>query len=429
MSDDKSPDNLRVPATKEDKSFKRPNSMVPIRVESGGTLTLLSRKVLNTVLMHTQRQGDPGQNAPPDELGESINQNFYWTPLCEFVADARFNSNDVEALRAAFLNLQDIRLARDTATRLSTPVLIADYQIKNPTGKKGSRVWVGWELPSAVREIAKRPDIYTKASLHYLNILQTTAGIALYEIAKRYATSDSRLTMKESVDWWYATLCGLPIDSKVKEYKYFKRDVILTAIAEVNALTDITIDKDGGGIIEFRESRRVVALQFRVQMKAQGQLDLSRPVINTDLVQQIADLGMSMRDAENIFSTHAEDLIRDTLRLVADRANNSALEPLASLAAFFRAALKGKYTANKPKPPAKAVPPPRPPEPEPDPALAAARNEALALFDALGKEEQASRLAEFIAANPYLASQARKNPASPLIRKPLAGWLIKRIEG
>lgn len=414
--------------TEDEKRFKRSNSLTPLRVESGGMLSLLDRKLLNTMAMHTQRQGEPGQNAPPDEPGEDINKDYYWTTLAEFCADVQFNSNDTDYLKKSFANLQSIVLSRETANRLSSTVLLSGYQIVNPLGKRGSRVWVGWEFPSAVREEVKRPEIYNWATLHYLNALNTTAGAALYDIANRYCSSPSRLTMKESPDWWYATLCGVPVSSKVKEYKYFKRDVLLCAIEEINAVTDVTIDLSAGDLIEFREKRRVVAIQFRVARKAQQQLELTGPIINTELMQQIADLGMSMRDAENIFATHPENLIRETLKLVEERLNNPSLPSVSSPAGFFRAALKGKYVDNKPKltPRHQRKPAELPKEAAPDPAASAARDAALAGFDALDETSRQSLLEEFLTQNSHLMEKARRNSNTPLVRKSLAGWLVAR---
>jgi hypothetical protein len=410
---------------------KEPNRFVPLRVGSGGTLTLLTRKLINTILFHTQSLSEPGQYAPPDQPGEKINSNFYWVPLTIFSADTNFNSRDTDTLRSALDNLMSIRLHKDTENRLSSSVLLSDYQIVNPTGKHGSRVMVGWELPSAVREAAKNPDIYTRSSVRYLSILQTTAGIALYEIAKRYSTSESRLTMKESVEWWFITLTGVPVGTEPPEYKYFKRDTIKEAMAEVNTTTDVTVE-----LLEFKAGRRVADLQFRVSISPQIQLGLTpAPLINTDLVQRIVDLGVPWIAAENLVVSTDQGLIRDTLAWLDARMASAELSPVDSPAALFRSALRGRYAQGGKQTPAKravvTAPPPeltptQKPEALPDLDARARTDAAMADFDALPDDQKDAVWSEFLAANQSAGVAYVGSKRFGLVaRKALGVWLSK----
>ena len=412
--------NLPAAEDDEDKRFRRPNRFVPLRVGSGGTLTLLSRKLLNTIIFHTQQLGAPGQDAPPDQPGENINSDYYWLPLTRFTTDANFNSSDVLALRAALDNLTNIKLHKDTEHRLSSGVLLADYQIVNPTGKRGTKVMVGWELTAAVREAARNPDIYAWANVHHLNFLQTTAGIALFEIAQRYVGNESGLTMRESVDYWFDALTGVPVGTKAPEYKYFKRDVIKESMAEVNSLTNLNIE-----LIEHKVGRRVTELQFCVTEKRQVQITLSPPpIINTQLVQRIMDFGVTSKEAEKLFASTEEGLLKATVLYVEER-----LATIEAPAAYFRIALRDKYAQKQNKKtatggvvqPQSAQITDQESEPK-DPA----RERAMKAFEALPPPERTRTLERFSETlqEPLAGTYRKQGMGSQLVRKAIEKWLL-----
>jgi len=405
----------------EDKNFRRANKVVPMRVASGGTLTLLSRKIFNVMLYHTQKQGMPGTNAPP---GDPVYANYYWVPLATFTADANFNSDDVKALRWSFDNLQSIRIHRDTKSVLGSDVLLSSYRIVNPQEKRGSKVLVGWEMPSAVAALAKNPDLYTWTSIYYLTILRTTAGLALYETAKRYATSETGLTMSEKWEWWFEYLTGVPVGTGAPEYKYFKRDTLQPAMDELNSLTDLHVE-----LLVTKEGRKVDKLQFKVTRKKQERLELSPPpVIDSQIVARIASLGFAQQEAEDIFAAHDEGFLKATLDFTDARLADTKLAPLSNSAAFFRSALRGRYAEAKKRLPEDGKPKiaeqRKEPPPE-DPVAKEARQRAIGRFDTLSEFEKAEKLAEFVEANPAMRKAAVKNPQSKIVRESLAGWLAR----
>ena len=75
--------------------IRKANQVIAPRVTRGGILTLLSRKVFNVLLYHTQRQKIPGAGAPE---GDDVYSSLYWLPLSELARDARYGSGDMELL-------------------------------------------------------------------------------------------------------------------------------------------------------------------------------------------------------------------------------------------------------------------------------------------------------------------------------------------
>src|SRR3546814_15263612 len=117
--------------------------------------------------------------------------------------------------------------------------------------------------------------------------------MALYENCRRYLTNPSKLTSRQSVQWWYQVLTGNPASAEVPEYKYFKRDTLLKAIREVNDVTDLIVE-----LIEFKEGRRVAELQFSVEKRAQEPLQLSAPAVDSAAhLARLMALGVTPADA------------------------------------------------------------------------------------------------------------------------------------
>ena len=404
-----------VPA--EHQEFRKANEIIAPRVARGGTLSLLGRKVFNVLLYHTQRLGCPGQDAPE---GDPVFSTLYWLPLSDLAKDAAFHSEDTGLLKETLLKLQDIKIITDDSNGFSSDVLVASVKIV--PGKRGHKTLLGWGLHPATEAILRSPEFYTRLSIYYLTSLRTTAGIALYENCKRYSTNPSKLTRRESWEWWHDVLTGHPVGQEKPEYKYFKRDVLKPALAEIN-ITDIQVE-----LIEHKNGRRVVGLQFKVERRAQGTLELPPPsVIDTQVIRRIAALGILEREAEDIFANHEETYLKATLDLVEARAVDRKLPPLGSPAAFFRTALRGRFAeAQRQRALAKSVPPEKPAiaEKPVDPAMVRAKDLILAQFEALPEHQKQGMLDRFVQSNPAFAQSTRKAPASRLVREALAHWLL-----
>ncbi|MEP6605049.1 MAG: replication initiation protein [Nitrosospira sp.] len=401
------------------KEFKKANDIIAPRVLRGGTLSLLGRKVINVLLYHTQRFRASGVGAPE---GDPVFQSLYWLPLADLSRDAAYDSEDTALLKATLVKLQDIKIITDNAKGFSSDVLIASVKIV--PGQRGNRTMVGWGLHPASEAILKNPEFYTRLSIYYLTSLHTTGGVALYETCKRYVTNPSHLSNRERWEWWHDVLTGLPVTHEKPEYKYFKRDTLKTAIAEVNT-TDIRVE-----LIEHKAGRRVVELQFRIEKAAHGSLELPPPIIDTKLINRLEMLGISKKEAEDIFASNDEAFLKATLDLVETRSTDQSLSALVSPAAFFRSAVRGRYVeAQKQKLIVK--PPPvyvaqKSTGPVVVPAVIEGLKRSLETYDAMITSEKADLLAQFVAENPIFAASVSKNPESKSIRAALFGWMAKR---
>jgi len=406
--------------------IRKANQVIAPRVTRGGILTLLSRKVFNVLLYHTQRQKTPGAGAPE---GDDVYSSLYWLPMSELARDARYGSGDMELLKDTLVKLQDIRITTDDSKGFASDVLIASVRIV--PGKRGTATMLGWGLHAATEKILRAPEFYTRLSLYYLTSLKTTGGIALYENTKRYATNPSGLTRREPWEWWYEVLTGLPITSEKPEYKYFKRDVLKPAIAEANS-TDIRVE-----LLEHREGRRVTYIQFQVEHAKQQQLELpAPPIIDSELLSKLGGFGIHSREAEDLMASTEDKLLRATVNWVEVRMADKKLPPVISPASLFRSALRGRYTEGQllaiesktrmaaeqtQKTPAKSAQVSAEEQGRTD-AVTARVQAALQRYDALSEEEQDSVNADFRRANPALV---RVKTGGAAFRKSLGSFLAK----
>lgn len=406
----------------EHREFRKANEIISPRVARGGTLTLLSRKVFNVLLYHTQRLGAPGKDAPE---GDPLFADFFWIPLQELAADSAYNSEDAAVIKEALQRLQDIKIVTDDAKKgLASDVLIPNIRVI--PNRRGKPTMVGWKLDATTERILKTPELYTRLSIYYLTSLRSTASIALYEVAKRYSTNPSGLTSRENWEWWHDVLTGLPITHEKPEYKYFKRDTLKPAIDEINS-TDIQVE-----LIEHKAGRKVAQLQFKVSSTQQTKLELPLPpVVNSKVIDRIKAFGIHANEAEDLFVSNEEALVAKTIDWVEERVGNKDLPPVESPAALFRAALRGRYATplkakqrNRDEAPQKKI------ETQPDPTRIAARESVISCFNDLPSAEQRILLDEFSATLKGLAAKVFKSKGldHPLTGNAFAGWLLAREE-
>ncbi|GJH12137.1 replication initiation protein [Caballeronia novacaledonica] len=309
-----------------------------------GKITLLTRKLFNVLLAVAQQADDAGDT--------------YRALLSDIVANSAFDSNDTALVKEHLRRMVSVQVEWSTGTSSQKPgrkwgisTLIADAEIlEDPTTR---RVWVEFSFAPKIKKKLLDPVQYARLSLQFQSQLRSSAGLALYEICVRYLTNPSHLTMRETWEWWRPILSGTPDteagDEAKREYKYFKRDYLRPAIAEVNAVTNIFVE-----LVEHREGRRVAEIQFRVTERKQPMLALDEHpnVFDSTLVDRMVKIGIPLKDAQTLYADSEENRIRAALQMTEQRMRSTTLPPVRSAAALFKDALKKGYA-----PPVEALPP------------------------------------------------------------------------
>jgi len=307
-----------------------------------GKITLLTRKLFNVLLAVAQQA---------DESGDT-----YRALLSDIVANSAFDSNDTALVKEHLRRMVSVQVEWSQGTSSQKPgrkwgisTLIADAEILEDPATR--RVWVEFSFAPKIKKKLLDPVQYARLSLQFQSQLRSSAGLALYEICVRYLTNPSHLTMRETWEWWRPILSGTPDteagDEAKREYKYFKRDYLRPAIAEVNAVTNIFVE-----LIEHREGRRVAEIQFRVTERKQPMLALDEHpnVFDSTLVDRMVKIGIPLKEAQSLYADSEENRIRAALQLTEQRMRSTTLPPVRSAAALFKDALKKGYA-----PPVEAV--------------------------------------------------------------------------
>lgn len=308
-----------------------------------GKITLLTRKLFNVLLAVAQQA---------DESGDT-----YRALLSDIVANSAFDSNDTALVKEHLRRMVSVQVEWSTGTSSQKPgrkwgisTLIADAEILEDPSTR--RVWVEFSFAPKIKKKLLDPVQYARLSLQFQSQLRSSAGLALYEICVRYLTNPSHLTMRETWEWWRPILSGTPDteagDEAKREYKYFKRDYLRPAIAEVNAVTNICVE-----LVEHREGRRVAEIQFRVTERKQPMLALDEHpnVFDSTLVDRMVKIGIPLKEAQTLYADSEENRIRAALLMTEQRMRSTTLPPVRSAAALFKDALKKGYA-----PPVDALP-------------------------------------------------------------------------
>ncbi|WP_027796811.1 replication initiation protein [Paraburkholderia acidipaludis] len=300
-----------------------------------GKITLLTRKLFNVLLAVAQQA---------DESGDT-----YRALLSDIVANSAFDSNDTALVKEHLRRMVSVQVEWSQGTSSQKPgrkwgisTLIADAEILEDPATR--RVWVEFSFAPKIKKKLLDPVQYARLSLQFQSQLRSSAGLALYEICVRYLTNPSHLTMRETWEWWRPILSGTPDteagDEAKREYKYFKRDYLRPAIAEVNAVTNIFVE-----LIEHREGRRVAEIQFRVTERKQPMLALDEHpnVFDSTLVDRMVKIGIPLKEAQSLYADSEENRIRAALQLTEQRMRSTSLPPVRSAGALFKDALKKGY--------------------------------------------------------------------------------------
>ena len=406
--------------------FRKANDAIGFRVVEG-KFSLLSRRIYNAFIFRAQEVGKTGVEAPADVPGF---EDYYWIRMADLCANTEYTSRDYEFFKEHAEALQNIKVEATSDKMWASERLLAGLTIFNTSGlrNKGGTVYIGFAFPPQVREKVLKPDTYTKLSLYYQAVLRSAHSLALYEVCRRYATSPSHLTNRDSWQEWYHVLSGNSIkDVVLPEYKYFKRDMILKALAEINSVTDIDVE-----LIETKKGRKVEDIQFRVQLKAQASLLEAGAaiVIDSSVIERMLRLGISEADAKEYYSNHEEKTLLATIDFVEKRIRKGP--NVDAPAAYFRTALQKGYATTAPVAQALDKPKPnaKPRKGFRERFIAARNQEALRYYTELSTLEQTALFTEFSGdADRSIRPHLKKGLNSPVVSTSFAGWLATRTWG
>jgi len=388
--------------------LRKPVNTLAIVPTKTSKITVLARKAYNVLLHIAQEQG--------------IEQEVFRAPLQSILRGVDFNSNAREIVK------QHLRAMVSTTVEWQSPTAgegeawnVAGLLAHAKVYKQGGENWVEWSFAPNIKHELLDPQRFARLRLDVISQLRRHSGVVLYEICARYR--DVGLTARQPWPWWRPVLTGSPDteDSVKQEYRFFKRDVLKLAIAEVNAVTDLDVE-----LIEHKAGRFIADIQFRVAKKRQEALPLRHPPVPVDLSQVARAMSAGLRadDAEALIQTHGNEAMAAGLDALMKSIANEFPEPLRDPYRYLRALLESSSATAAKKAGEGGSPPPAN-----SAAVAAAlegwtaewvsarRALVLAEFDSLAPETQADWVER-------LRVHLNERGAHPSIRKRLEtnGW-------
>jgi len=293
------PEQARLfPADVDDEHLlKHVNAVALMPVAGGRRITALGRRVFNVLLHRAQEAG---------ELDE------YQARLHEIVGDAGYNSNDTAPIRKILRELMSTTVEWQSPTNGEIETWDACNLLSGAGTTKDKRsgaVTIRWRYDTKVRAQLLSPDRYARLSLEAITQLVSHPAMALYEICARYVDNPGHLTARQHWRWWRPVLIGVASDDSKAEYRFFKRDVLNKAVAEINARTNIQVR----GPIEFKEkdNRTIAEIQFEVFAKSdlvarKQAIPLSHVVVDDlPLIGRALNVGVKQFEVESLIRKYS----------------------------------------------------------------------------------------------------------------------------
>lgn len=322
-----------VRTDKLDSPLRKPVNTLAIVPTKSSKITVLGRKAYNVLLYIAQEQG--------------IEQEVFRAPLQSILRGVDFNSNAREVVK------QHLRSMVSTLVEWQSPTAgegdawnVAGLVAHVKVYKQGGENWVEWSFAPNIKLELLEPQRFARIRIDIISQLRRHSGVVLYEICSRYR--DVGLTARQVWQWWRPVLTGSPDteESSKQEYRFFKRDVLKLAIAEVNAVTDIEVE-----LIEHKAGRFISEIQFRVAKKVQGTLPLRHPPDPVDLTQVVraTKVGIRTEDAEGLMQAHGNEAMTSGLDALYKRIASEFPEPLRDPYRYLRALLESSAKINATK--------------------------------------------------------------------------------
>jgi len=306
--------------------IKKPVEMLAI-VPKKDRITILARKIYNIMIYEAQVQGG--------------DKDVYRMRLRDLVVDLDFNSENVEVLKNHLRQMASTTIEWQSPTRgegaqWGITAMISQAEIL----VEGGDSFIEWSYATKIKSSILNPERFAKISFSYQAELKTHAGLALYEICTRYIDNFGGLTARNPWQWWRPVLTGFPepigeYEGAYAEWKYFNRDIVKSAVAEVNSVTNLVVTA-----IEHKVGRSVKDLQFRVERKSDTSM-LSGAVAPLNL----QDLGRAIRAgipqdrAEKLMARVSAERFKVALDDLQERLRATNLPAVRSPEKFLKAIL------------------------------------------------------------------------------------------
>lgn len=291
----------------------------------------VGRKVYNVLLWHAQQNPTARQ---------------YSLPLATVSRQIEFGSRNYEVLKDACRAMTSTLVEWDSpstgeVTKWSVAPLLAGVDLVQRNGA----LFIEWSFGHNIQGQLLDPQRFANIRLSSVAKLRTVAGIQLYEICARYQRNPSKVTSRQPWEWWHEVLRAQPGSrtDKPAQYKFFKRDTLVRAVAEVNSATELQIKLE-----EFKSGRAIKDIQFTVHLKAAAGPAEPPKMPSMSFIDTVARaklLGLTEAAVDALLDAYGEAEVEHGLGLLEQRQAKPGLERVTSASKWLQAVLED--TANR----------------------------------------------------------------------------------
>lgn len=277
--------------------LKHVNAVALMPVKGGKRISMMGRRIYNVLLHRAQAVGE---------------REEYEARLHEIIDDLGFASKNTALIRKVMLELMSTTVQWQSPSSGEVETWDACNLLSGAgttKDKHSGGLTVRWRFDSMIRARLLSPDRFARLSLEAITQLTTHSAIALYEICARYVDNPGQKTSRQHWRWWKPVLTGVPVvdgDTKV-EYRFFKRDTLAKAVAEINRLTNLEVR----GPIEYKEkdNRTISDIQFEVRLKKDTFTAPGQPLKNIEpadlhIIGRGINAGVTQKVIEELLLKH-----------------------------------------------------------------------------------------------------------------------------
>lgn len=206
---------------------------------------------------------------------------------------------------------------------------------------RGGEAWVTWYYPPSIREQLISPERWAQIELNSIARLSTYTGVALYEVCARYKDSPGGLTSRHEPEFWTRVLReGGGI--KPREFRKFKNELLMPAVAEINEETEISIE-----LVEHREQSVLRSVQFKVARKAKEHTRVPEPA-DVTLVMRAAKLGIREGEIDALGLKYGALRLSEGLEAMEAYVEGASAAKILNRGAYIKAVLANRFPEGGP---------------------------------------------------------------------------------
>lgn len=309
------------------REFKKAVETIHISVQKG-RLTLITRKLFNVLICIAQEQK------------ASNDGSTYSVPLARLRDDFGIDVSHVSYLKEQLKNMMTTVIEWDAFTGNKKVDWVAHAMV---SWARITNNVLSYSFVDVHRNHLLSPDIYQKLDLLLMNKFLSMGALALYENTVRYRNNNGGnpkapgLTISKPWQKWRELLSQYPVEKDdAYEFKYWKRDVLMPAIQQVNSVSDITLE-----LIAKKSGKFITSLQFAVHKKVQAVLPLeSFEEIDYELVSTLKRMGFSHETAQQLCVNYGEEKVIAAIAATNKRVASKRLAPVTSVDKYIEHLLR-----------------------------------------------------------------------------------------